>query len=1301
MIILLVLGLIGNPLSVGYAAPAAQPPANCSVFGVLREDVTWEPAQCDPYIVTGNLMVPEGVILTIRPGTTVRVDKGFGIQVEGALVAHGLPTDPIIFTSNQAQPTNTDWSGIDFADSSVDAVFDEAGTYVTGSILRHVVIEYAAGGGVIPNGAVRIDRSAPYIDYSIFRNNGYGGVYGWINGELYITNNLFTANHLMAIDVSGNGTLHATGNVITGNNPPRAIRFIAIDAEVDEAIIRQNRITENSGMNLGGLRIQAKTITISNNLIARNIGSAIAVRSLVEQSVASITGNHIVDNAREAERRGMPGGAIQIRQIQRIELRGNQIVGNTNDDPPQPANLIADHDSSGLARIDATDNYWGTTDASEIERSIWHFVDDAQRVEVTYEPFRDAPIPLPVTGPALVLHGLYYDAAPGSAIWYGGAGFPPNNMVALSINNQPLGEIQADANGHVSLNLLTDQIGVGRYTIRATPRDGDQSASTTLVLSVDAPPRTREENARTLTAPAQAAPSPTPTLTAVPTLAVPTATSVPTPRPAMCGVSGLISSDTTWRPDQCDPYVVTGNIRINQGATLTILPGTVIAFEPQNQLEVAGKLIARGTADERIVFTRDAQSDGMWSGIIFQDTSADAVFDTQARYTGGSILQYVTIEHVWGTALRLDQASPFVDHAIFRAIDPLYSSVLSARSGSLLQITNSIFEDNGPANFDGLCEGLMLRGAIINVEGFFLNITGNTFSENCIGVIMSVTAENEAVISNNTVRDNNAEILISTKAQGFPLTISGNLITENRCLSAAIIEEDVAFRANTITDNELIPGPSIQKLFYALVASSTGGDLSKPIDARGNYWGTTDATEIENLVFHYPDDQTRNLVEFEPFLLAPITEPVPMPTFTIMAEASNTQVATPPPDPQATVTPLSDNDDPSPTRMAVEPTAVAAQPSDDSGGAALTIDLRSYLPWVYGGLLGLLGILWTVEIATRRRHIATAIGAAFSSSKWQVRQMKLGGERGSAEKQLAQATVELGRLVWNKRIQHPAYDALFTQLVALDQQRGDASAELTTLDTRILQTTNNIKQVKTDFSGRISTVQERKKAVSVRWNQAKAATQAAEKQLNNIQGQQQQASNEIQNLRRRLDQLQTSTAPDRDTQMATITGSILELEQAITNMAGFESAARAEVDRLQAEQAPVDAEITTLDQQIAQLQQEQQQEITPLERRRDELQAQRRQANETVTALVVRIDGIMSDLGAQASQARPNDPALNDLFSRIDQLQQRLTELSTNITILNARRQGLDRASLRTFYMLLFALIGTLGAVAAAVVWLR
>ncbi|MBU4256113.1 MAG: hypothetical protein KKB04_02505, partial [Candidatus Thermoplasmatota archaeon] len=67
-------------------------------------------------------------------------------------------------------------------------------------------------------------------------------------------------------------------------------------------------------------------------------------------------------------------------------------------------------------------------------------------------------------------------------------------------------------------------------------------------------------------------------------------------------VSGYISTDTTWTLAN-SPYIITGNVMIDNNATLTIEPGVVIKFNGSYGIAVDGYLKCNGTAANPIIFT--------------------------------------------------------------------------------------------------------------------------------------------------------------------------------------------------------------------------------------------------------------------------------------------------------------------------------------------------------------------------------------------------------------------------------------------------------------------------------------------------------------------------------------------------------------------------------------------------------------------------------------------------------------------------------------------------------------------------
>ncbi len=93
-----------------------------------------------------------------------------------------------------------------------------------------------------------------------------------------------------------------------------------------------------------------------------------------------------------------------------------------------------------------------------------------------------------------------------------------------------------------------------------------------------------------------------------------------------CGANTLITSNTTWSSN--NSYVIRGNIRIVNSATLTIQPGTIIKGECGANLVIErnANINAVGTAANPIVFTSNQpvnqKTRGFWGGVIILGNAA-------------------------------------------------------------------------------------------------------------------------------------------------------------------------------------------------------------------------------------------------------------------------------------------------------------------------------------------------------------------------------------------------------------------------------------------------------------------------------------------------------------------------------------------------------------------------------------------------------------------------------------------------------------------------------------------------------
>ena len=187
--------------------------------GELTENEVWE----GRVYVTGTITVPEGITLTIRPGTIVgfeTLDERCGIIVHGELYAEGLPDRMIVFGSLGKQhenetPESTEQNLNQPVRPSLNAALPKAGDWQgirieaesPSSRLTYCRIQHAANGIVCVTDTVQIERclftennigvlcenTNPSISANEFNRNGSGAQFRGSSAP-EVEYNEFTAN---------------------------------------------------------------------------------------------------------------------------------------------------------------------------------------------------------------------------------------------------------------------------------------------------------------------------------------------------------------------------------------------------------------------------------------------------------------------------------------------------------------------------------------------------------------------------------------------------------------------------------------------------------------------------------------------------------------------------------------------------------------------------------------------------------------------------------------------------------------------------------------------------------------------------------------------------------------------------------------------------------------------------------------------------------------------------------------------------------------------------------------------------
>ena len=132
-----------------------------------------------------------------------------------------------------------------------------------------------------------------------------------------------------------------------------------------------------------------------------------------------------------------------------------------------------------------------------------------------------------------------------------------------------------------------------------------------------------------------------------------------TPAFADTSVGGALSTNMTWTVAG-SPYLVTSDVIISSGATLTVDAGVVVRFQAATRLTVQnGALRVPGTAASPVLFTSwrntagGSPAAGDWGGVHFQAGTIDS----------RTLLDHVTVSY--GDSTTLAAASPTFNHCSF------------------------------------------------------------------------------------------------------------------------------------------------------------------------------------------------------------------------------------------------------------------------------------------------------------------------------------------------------------------------------------------------------------------------------------------------------------------------------------------------------------------------------------------------------------------------------------------------------------------------------------------------------------
>lgn len=333
---------------VPYADAAGQPVGGGNILnGTLPADLTL--ASGTSWQIVGTVTVPAGVTLTIEDGVDVAVVPGAGLLVDGTLDVQGTAGSPVVMHSSEATPTPGAWDGIAIRAPS------------SGSVLAHAEIHHA-------HRAVAVEGVAAAVSLSDLTLTGFGRPGAATVG--------------MGILVDS-ATVHVSGCALSnaGGHADRVVHGIEY-RDADGSVAGCTVQDTDQGLHLlrSSPAVQGSTVQ----------GNTTGLRVAGDSAPVIDAGNVITGNEIGIAVAGTwTAGSDPAPVVQGNDVHGNDVgsAGLRNYE------AFAFGDPTG-SQLDATGNWWGTTDPAAIADGIVDLTDQptSDRPSVDFTPFLDASV---------------------------------------------------------------------------------------------------------------------------------------------------------------------------------------------------------------------------------------------------------------------------------------------------------------------------------------------------------------------------------------------------------------------------------------------------------------------------------------------------------------------------------------------------------------------------------------------------------------------------------------------------------------------------------------------------------------------------------------------------------------------------------------------------------------------------------------------------------------------------------------------------------------------------------------------
>lgn len=369
-----------------------------------------------PYLLTGDVEVPEGTMLFIEPGVTVRAMGNFRLNVEGEIQAVGTETDSIRFENGQTPPT-TVWKGVRLANNFLQSNFKhcifEYADYGLNSVDSPAEISYCRFSyntrGIHLYGIGNSNPAVVNVHHNIVEHSVQNGILIPQNSNAWIHHNEVRYNgtspsYYGAIQLSNQSTGGQNSPIIEHNyihdNLKQGITaWDVVGANAIHPTIRYNHIESN----LTGIYLLNSSGLVHDNLIISNYipGDANSGAGMMIGGATSapyIAGNTLTGNftAFYITQNAVP--ILGDLSLNHPFAYGENIIQNNVDESGTLHSIACASYTAGSNIIMAQNNDWGVYTADEIMIGITDHSTNPSFPTVIFEPWLEPSSATTITG---------------------------------------------------------------------------------------------------------------------------------------------------------------------------------------------------------------------------------------------------------------------------------------------------------------------------------------------------------------------------------------------------------------------------------------------------------------------------------------------------------------------------------------------------------------------------------------------------------------------------------------------------------------------------------------------------------------------------------------------------------------------------------------------------------------------------------------------------------------------------------------------------------------------------------------